>query len=179
MLMRFITAAAALAISAPILAQTDAKADFQARYTQLSEAMQARDEAAVGAILAPDYTMTDANGDTRTRDQMMGARRGGPARPAGAAPASPSDPAKAAARPQRQVTTTVQSATVSGPIANIVLQTQASGSRTGDDGKPHTMEMSSVSNDTWVKVGDAWKLKATVQKSIEVKRDGEVVFKQG
>jgi hypothetical protein len=53
------------------------------------------------------------------------------------------------------------------------------GSRTGDDGKPHTMEMTSVSNDTWVKVGDDWRLKASVQKSMEVKRDGEVVFSQG
>ena len=184
MTMRFaIMAAAAITISAPVLAQADAAADFQARYTQLRAAMEAHDQAAIGAIMAPDYAMTDLNGETRTREQMMGARRGGRDRPAGAAPtspAAPTDAAKPAApRPQRQVTLTVQSATVTGPVATVVLQTKMNGTRTGDDGKPHTMEMTAVSTDTWAKVGDAWQLKASVQKSMEMKRDGEVVFSQG
>ncbi|WP_423142011.1 nuclear transport factor 2 family protein [Parablastomonas sp. CN1-191] len=173
-------AVAAVAISAPVLAQDDVKAGFETRYAQLRTAMEAHDDAAMGAIMAPDYAMTDLNGETHTRDQMrqMSARRGGPARPP--SDQAPADGAKPASpKPERQVTLTVQSATVSGPVATVLLQTHANGSRTGEDGKPHTMEMTSLSSDTWVKAGDAWQLKASVQKSIEVKRDGEVVFTQG
>ena len=78
----------------------------------------------------------------------------------------------------RDAKTIVLEATVTGTTAAVKQQLAAKATRPGPDGNEMTMEFEVTSNDTWVKNGDAWQLKASVQKDIVVKRDGEVFFKQ-
>lgn len=156
--------APAVMLAAPAIAQSDAAAQFQARYTALRAAMEARDTAAMGEILAPEYKMTDLRGGTRTGADMLAQMQ------------------KMAARAPmagRTVETKVMSATVTGDTAVVEQQLTGGGKRTGDDGKEHTMEMVMKSTDTWVKRGDAWLLADSVQTGMTVKRDGEVFFKEG
>ena len=53
-----------------------------------------------------------------------------------------------------------------------------SGQREGNDGEAHTMEMTSLTTDTWVRQNGVWLLKTSVQKDMSVARDGDVVFHQ-
>lgn len=153
-------AIAAVAIASSAAAQEDPKTMFQARYEAFRTAMAAQDQAAVGAILAPGYTMTDIQGEVRDAAavaQMMQRMPG---------------------NLSREAKTTVLEATVTGDTAAVKQQLAAKATRPGPDGKDMAMELEVTSNDTWVKNGDAWQLKTSVQKDIVVKRDGDVVFKQ-
>ncbi len=178
--MRGALAAAAIMAAVPALADDAAKATFQARYAELRTAMQAHDEAAMGTLMTPDYVMTDIQGATHTRADMaqMGARMGG--RPGGPRPdaAKPAQPPKDGPRPERKVEQTVLAATVTGDTAKVDQQLKMSGQREGEDGEAHTMEMTSLTTDTWVRQNGVWLLKTSVQKDMSVARDGDVVFHQ-
>lgn len=156
----------AVVLSAPAYAQADQTAQFQERYTALRAPMEARDADAIGKIFAPEYTITDLRGEKRTgadmiaRMQKMGGGRGGPAG-------------------SRKIETKVLTANVTGDKAVVDQQLVAGGTRPGDDGKDHTMEMVMKSTDTWAKRGEAWLLLESVQTGMTVKRDGEVFFQEG
>ncbi|MEQ1543039.1 MAG: nuclear transport factor 2 family protein [Novosphingobium sp.] len=152
---------ATVSLVAPAQAQDDAKSQFQARYTELRTAMEAHDSAAVGKILAPDYTMTDMRGQVHPAAEVLERM------------------AKMPAGAGRKGETTVLSATVTGDSASVEQQLSGSMKRAGDDGEEHTMEMQAKSKDTWVKRGDAWLLQTSVQVGVVIKRDGEEFFREG
>lgn len=153
-------ALAAVAIAGSAAAQEDPKALFQNRYDAFRSAMAAQDQAAVSAILAPGYTMTDIQGEVRDASALAAMMQRMPAAMG------------------RDAKTIVLEASVSGDTAAVKQQLVAKASRPGPDGKEMTMEFEVTSNDTWVNNGAAWLLKASVQKDVVVKRDGEVFFKQ-
>lgn len=153
-------AIAALVFAASASAQEDPKATFQSRYDAFRVAMAAQDQAAIGAILAPGYTMTDIQGEVRDAAAVAGMLQ---RMPAGMG---------------RDAKTTVLEVSVSGDSAAVKQQLATKASRPGPDGNPMNLEIEVSSNDTWVKNGDTWQLKTSVQKDVVVKRDGEVFFKQ-
>ena len=154
-------AVAVVALASGAQAQTDPKAAFQARYGELRTAMQAKDAAAVGKILAPDYQMTDIQGGTHDAAEVSQMLQRAPA-----------------ADPERKTETTVLNATVAGNTATVQQQMMISGKRADPDGAEHSMEVQILSDDSWVKSGDAWVLKSSLQKELTVKKDGEVFFHQ-
>lgn len=160
----FAGAVASVALVAPAQAQDDAKAVFQGRYAELRGAMEARDAAAIGRVIAPEYQVTDMRGETRSGAEMKERM----ARMAARAP-----------DPSRKVETRVLSASITGDAATVEQQLVAAGKRAGDDGEEHSMEMVMTSTDTWAKRGDAWMLVKSVQTGMTVKRDGEVFFQEG
>ena len=155
---------ATVALVAPAQAQDEAKTMFHTRYAELRAGMEARDAAAIGKVMAPEYQVTDIRGETRNGSEMM-------QRMAQMAARAPD--------PSRKVETKVLSATIAGDSATVEQQLVASGKRTGDDGEEHTMDMVMTSTDTWAKRGDAWMLVKSVQTGMTVKRDGEVFFSEG
>ncbi len=157
----FTGAVVAVALASGAQAQVDAKATFQARYGELRTAMQAKDAAAVSKILAPDYQMTDIQGGTHDAAEVSQMMQRGPA-----------------ADPERKTETTVLNATITGTTATVQQQMMFSGKRAGPDGAEHSMEVQILSDDSWVKSGDAWVLKSSLQKELTVKKDGEVFFHQ-
>lgn len=159
-----IAAAAMTLIASPVLAQDDAKAQFQARYVALRAAMEAHDAAAVGKVFAPGYTMTDIRGEVHDGAEVLDRL----AKLAGKS-----------ADPSRRAATTVLSASIIGDTATVEQQLSAGGKRAGDDGQEHTMEVIAISSDTWVRQGGTWRLQKSVQKDMTIKRDGEVFFHQG
>lgn len=150
----------AVALASAAYAQEDPKALFQARYDAFRGAMAAQDQTGVNAVLAPGYTMTDIQGEVRDASAiaaMMQRMPGGMGRDA---------------------VTTVLEATVSGSTATVKQQLLAKTNRPGPDGKDMALEIEVVSNDSWVKSGEVWLLRSSVQKDLTVKRDGEVFFSQ-
>lgn len=155
---------AVTAVAGPAMAQADAAATFAARYVELRAAMFAHDVAGVAKVMAPEYQVTDLQGETRTGADMMERM------------------AKVAARapdPSRKMETKVLSVTVTGDSATVEQQLIASGKRTADDGAEHAMEMTLTSTDTWARCGEAWMLVKSVQTGRTLKRDGEVFFQEG
>ncbi|MDP3908385.1 nuclear transport factor 2 family protein [Novosphingobium sp.] len=148
---------ATVAITAPALAQDDHKPLFQARYTELRTALQAKDTATARAILAPGYELTDIRGEVQNADAML--ERTG-RMPGGASPS---------------FATEVLAATVNGPLATVEQKLSAGMTRPGSDAK---MELEVTSTDTWVRQGETWLLWRSKQTEMIVKRDGEVMFSQ-
>lgn len=151
---------AALALSSPALAQADPAALFQARYADLRSAMQDKDAAKLSAVLAPDYTMTDIQGEEHDA-AAMSERMGRMPQNAG-----------------RSVETRVISATITGESAAVEQELAAGMTRAGADGMEHRMELQLRSADTWALRGGNWLLVRSVQKELTVKRDGEVFLHQ-
>ena len=175
----------AVSIASSAAAQ-DAKAVFEARYAEISAAMQARDSAAAAKIMTPDFVMTDIQGDEHTAAEMgggmMGRRpggrgNGGPPPPAAAGPGAPdAPPAVAPPRPVPKIT--IVSAQINGTTAQVEQQTEIHMDRPGPDGAPMKLDVTVLTADTWVQTSGVWLLQASNQKDVSVSRDGEVVFHQ-
>jgi len=151
----------AVAMAGAAVAQDDPKALFLGRYDALRSAMLARDAAAVGKIIAPDYEMTDIQGGTHNAAEVQERMTRMPA------------------DPTRKPVTTVLSATVSGETAAVKQQMDMHMTRPMEDGTKAEMDVTVISDDTWVHRGDAWLLQKSVQNDLTVKKDGEVMFHQG
>lgn len=150
---------AIVAIASAAHAQDDPKAVFAPRYAELRAALEAKDPAAVGKVVTPDYAMTDIRGDSHDvpgliamSDRMQG---------------------KDATRKSELL-----SATITGSSAKVELKVDSSSTREGLDGQQHQMELIAISDDSWVLIDGVWRLKSSVQKDVTVKMDGEERFHQ-
>ena len=152
--------AAAFALSAPAHAEADSAALFQGRYADLRSAMQEKDAAKIAAVLAPDYRLTDIQGDEHDAAAMT-ERMGRMPQSAG-----------------RSVETKVLSAAITGDRAAVEQELTGAMSRTDPDGEEHNMELQLRSSDIWALRGGNWLLVSSVQKELTVKRDGEVFLHQ-
>ncbi|HMT47653.1 MAG: hypothetical protein RL702_758 [Pseudomonadota bacterium] len=152
--------AAAFALSAPAHAEADSAALFQGRYADLRSAMQEKDAAKIAAVLAPDYRLTDIQGDEHDAAAMT-ERMGRMPQSAG-----------------RSVETKVLSAAITGDSAAVEQELSGAMTRAGPDGADHKMELLLRSADTWALRGGTWLLVRSVQKELTVKRDGEVFLHQ-
>ena len=158
--------ALAVSIAGAAYAQ-DAKAVFEARYAEMSTAMQAKDMAAVDKMMSPDFVMIDIQGTEHNAAEMhdmMGKRAGGGA----GSPAAPGPVPKI----------TILSAQISGASAKVEQQTELHMDRPGPDGTPAKLDITVLTDDTWVQSGGAWLLQSSDQKDVSVAKDGDVVFHQ-
>lgn len=140
----------------------DATTVFAARYAELGAATQAKDTAALGKLMTPDFVMTDIQGTERTAAEMhaaMGKLPGG---------------ASGAVTPK----VTIVSAQITGTTAQVAQQMELQMERAGPDGTPMKLVVTVLTDDTWVQSGGVWLLQTSNQKDVSVARDGEVVFHQ-
>ena len=166
----------AVSIAASASAQ-DAKTLFERRYAELSAATSARDTAALGKLMAPDFVMTDIQGNDHTAAEMQGMMGRGPGGGGGAGgPGAGASPAADAPRPAPKVT--IVSAQITGTTAQVDQQMEIHIERPGPDGAPMKLDVTVLTADTWVQSGGTWLLKSSDQKDVSVARDGDVVFHQ-
>ena len=149
--------AMAVGFATPQIATADTKADIEARYAQLKEAMAARDAPAIKALLAPKFQSTDVRGDTSDADEMI------------------EDLGRFPANPDRKSETTVKSLTVKGESALVEKQLDIKMSRQGPDGAAHSMEIITLSDDSWVQSPGGWLLASTAAQDLTMIRDGVVM----
>lgn len=148
----------AVAMASAAYAQDD-QAAFEARYTQLRTAIIAKDRAAAEKLLAADYESTDIRGETHNRSEVLDRLS---QIPQGVEP------------PQNKVLKLA----VNGDSAAVENQMTMHMKRTGDDGAEVKLDVTVVSDDTWVQRSGTWLLQKSVQKDLSVAKDGEVVFHQ-
>ncbi|WP_309750994.1 nuclear transport factor 2 family protein [Novosphingobium sp.] len=152
-------AMATVAIVAPAFAQ-DAKAVFEPRYAELHKASEARDFAAAAKLMTPAYEMVDIRGDSHTMSEMQDMM--------GQMPQDPN------MKPKYEIV----SATISGTTATVQNKMEMHMSRPMEDGTTAELDVTVISEDSWVQQGGVWLLNKTVQKDLSVSKDGEVVFHQ-
>ena len=152
-------AMATVAIVAPAFAQ-DAKEVLAPRYAELHAASDARDLAAMGKLMAPEYEMIDIRGDSHTMAEM-----------ADMMAKMPQDPNM---KPKYAILT----AAITGTSATVKQQMDLTMSREMEDGTTAELDVTVISEDSWVQQGGVWLLNKTVQKDLSVSKDGEVVFHQ-
>ena len=154
-------AAIAVSIVGSASAQ-DAKTAFDARYTELSAAMQTRDAAAISKVIASGYVMIDIQGDEHAMADMQAMMAKMPA----------------AADPAKGPKTIVLSAAITGTTALVKQQMDVHMVRKDEAGTEMVLDVTILSDDTWVQRGGTWLLVRSEQKDLTVKKDGEVAFHQ-
>ena len=156
-------AAVAVSIVGSAYAQ-DAKTAFDARYAEMHTAMTARDMAALGKVYAADFIMVDIQGDEHpiTEMQEMMAKM----------------PAPTAADPAAGPKITVLSAAVTGSNALVKQQMDVHIVRKDEAGTEMVLDVTILSDDSWVQRGGTWMIVRSEQKDLTVKKDGEVAFHQ-
>ena len=140
----------------------DAKAVFAGRYAELSAARQAKDPAALGKLMTPDFVMTDIQGTDHTAAELQAAMGRLPGGVGGAVTPK----------------ITIVSAQITGISAQIEQQMEIHMERAGPDGSPMKLDVTVQTSDSWVQSGGAWLLRASNQTDVSVAKDGEVVFHQ-
>ena len=140
----------------------DAKTTFDARYAEMHTAMQARDAAATNKLLAPEYVMVDVQGDEHPMAEVQGMMAKMPA----------------GANPAQSPKTTVLSATITGTTALVKQQMDLHVVRKDEAGTEMALDITILTDDTWVQRGGTWLLARSEQKDLTVKKDGEVAFHQ-
>ena len=151
---------AAAAIIAPAAAQDDPAAQFQGRYVELRAAIQAGDAAKVASVLAPEYRLSDIQGEEHDAASMTERM------------------ARMPQGPGRSVETRILSVAVTGDSAAVEQELAGGMTRAGEDGAEHKMELLVRSSDSWARRGGTWLLVRSEQKELTVKRDGEVFLHQ-
>lgn len=158
---RFLGAACVVAaLAAPANAQQAPAEQFQGLYSELQTAIAARDTARIDQLIAPEFTVTDFRGQTRTRAQMI-ERLG--QMPGGDGAASPA--------------TKVLSASVIGQAAVVTQQlTIETQRKLGSE--VHTMQIVLTARDAWANRAGQWLLVKSEQQELVVNRDGEEFMRE-
>jgi hypothetical protein len=129
---------------------------LQANYDRISAAFRAHKPEVMDSMLAPDATITTPNHQTWNRARIIS--------DFGRQSAMMKD-----ATWQRKVV----SVTVHKNEAVATVKGNFHGSFTGQDGKPHVFDLDSLTVDTWVRSGSAWKLKHADTRDLKPKIDGK------
>lgn len=138
------------------------KAALQSRYAAMKSAMAAHDGAAVTAILAPDFTSIDVLGQSEGAAQMIGEVN-----------ALKPDPNKSSETTLLSISPAANSAVVKQRYDMKTIKTAA-------DGSQHSVELITLSTDSWTKSAGAWLLQRTVTNEMSYYKDGQLVMhKQG
>jgi ketosteroid isomerase-like protein len=151
-------AAVLLAVGAVTAHADDAavRKALQANYDKISAAFKAADPSVMDSMLAPDATLTTPDGKTWDRAKII------------------SDMGRQSkmmkdARWNRTVT----SVEVHKNEAVATVHGTFHGQFNGRDGKPHIFDLKSLTIDTWIKSGSAWKLKHAGTKELNPTMDGK------
>ncbi|MBW3622602.1 MAG: nuclear transport factor 2 family protein [Armatimonadetes bacterium] len=154
----------ALGSGLPAHAQDAAvRAAINRTYNQYAQALKTGDArkamAVIQANTTPDFTQKMKNGQVVKRPQIL---------------QSLQQAAKQGIRERPdQVVYKLVNLKVNKNQALSTAQVQMSDTRKGPDGKTHRMSVKSITRDTWVKAGNAWKLKQSQEVSQQIMLDGK------
>jgi ketosteroid isomerase-like protein len=134
------------------------RAALESRYADMKAAMAAHDSAAIAAILAPDFASVDVSGQSKGASEMIAA-----------VTAVKPDP-------NRSSETTLISVTPAGDAVTVEQRYHMKSVATAADGTQHSVELVTLSTDSWVKPADVWLIQRTVTNELSLLRDGQVVM---
>jgi len=148
-----------LGLCLPALAADDAeatRATFAALYAKMNTAMNARNTAELGTMLAPGYQGEDVGGKARTAQHLM------------------QEVTSLKDDPNRKMETTFSPVVQEGASARTVRRLRVATFRSPEDKTP-SMEYVAVSDDTWTKGEQGWKLAASTVRQADFSLMGRVL----
>jgi ketosteroid isomerase-like protein len=131
---------------------------MESRYADMKAAMAAHDSAAIAAILAPDFASVDVSGQSKGASERIAA-----------VTALKPDP-------NRSSETTLISVTPAADTVTVEQRYHMTTVATAADGTRHSVELVTLSTDSWVKPVDVWLIRRTVTNELSLFRDGQVVM---
>ena len=139
---------------------TALKATLTQRYIEMKVAMRARNEAAIKALLTPDFVSVEIDGTRQNADQIIAELK-----------VHPFDP-------NRESRTDIASVYQDGNIAYV--EQEFHGNTIGVDklGQVHKTESHATSHDEWVNNDGLWKSRLTQTLSLDFYVDGKHVARQ-
>jgi len=138
-------------------APEDLKAALQARYAALDAAMNAHDDSAIAAILAPDFTSVDVSGRTETAARMI------------------DEVDRLEPDPNMTSTTTLDELSRQGDTVIVQQRFDMRTTKAGPDGARRKVELDTLSTDTWVKPQAVWLIQRTMTNELSYFVDGVMV----
>jgi hypothetical protein len=139
-------------------ADGDLKAALQSRYAAMKSAMADHNGAAIAAILAPDFASIDVTGQSETAAQMIDEVN-----------ALKPDPNKLSETTLLSISSAANSVTVK---QRYDMKT----TKIASDGSRHSVELITLSTDSWTKSAGEWLLQRTVTNEISYYKDGQMVM---
>ncbi len=133
-----------------------AHATFAGLYVKFNAAMNARNAAEVGAMLAPGFHGEDVAGKARSAKKLLEEIS-----------VLPEDP-------NRKADSTVVSATLEGETAHVAQRMLVTTSKSVF-GKKILLELVSESDDTWTRSGSVWKLWKSTTRKMAYSANGSVI----
>jgi hypothetical protein len=127
---------------------------FELLYAQLKTAMAKRDQAAIRALLEPDFVSMELSGDVKTVDQLIADLS-----------VLPVDPAK-------KSETTVVSIDATDDRASVVQTYHMTSIKKPWFGKAYPLEIIARSTDEWHRHGNAWLMAKTRTDELEMRENG-------
>ena len=162
---KLIYASTALAAVAAIsIAAGNLQGTLQSSYSQLAVATRAGDSAKAEKVLrgqcTKDFKSIDKTGKTKTLEQVIAEMKRGMAQ---------------IGKYMKSCTITLKSVNQNGNTAVGQVASHYAASLPGQGGKMQTLDMTEMSTDSWIKVGNDWKMKQTKISSQVVKIDGKTL----
>jgi hypothetical protein len=151
------------AVAALAMLPTASRADdaevrkaLQANYDKISAAFRAHKSEVMDSLLTPDATLTTPNHATWKRDRIV-------------------TDFKKQSSMMKDATwqRTVTAVKIHGNEAVATVKGKFHGTFPGEGGKSHVFDLDSLTTDTWVRIGSAWKLKNANTTSLKPKIDGK------
>jgi ketosteroid isomerase-like protein len=136
------------------------KVQLQARYSEMKVAMAAKDANAIRAIVAPDFTSTDASGRVEAISELL----------AGIASLQPD--------PNKVSKTTIKSIIAQGGTAIVKQAYEMRTMRSAPDGTSYPFSMLARSTDIWTKFDNRWRLSRTMTEEMSIFKNGELTAHQ-
>ena len=138
-------------------AEDDLRANLQTRYDTMKAAMNAHDDAMIRALLAPDFTSVDVDGNVATGGQMIAQVDG-----------LPRDRRKPSVTTLLSVTADADGALVKQRYDLKVVKRCA-------DGIAHDLEFIALSTDRWIRPAATWLIRRTETDEVSAFRVGQLV----
>jgi hypothetical protein len=149
-----------LALCPPAFAADDAEANraaFAALYARMNTAMSEKNLADLGALLAPGFQGEDVAGKTRTAKQLL------------------QEVAALKDDPNRRLETTFSGVAVEGGIARMVRRLRITTTKSVGDKTP-AMEYVALSDDTWTRTEQSWKLTTSTVRQADFSMQGKLLM---
>ena len=152
----------AVTISVGPIARADdsLRTTLQSRYAAMKAAMEAHNEAAMTALLAPDFTSIDVMGRLETASQMI--REVDELKP----------------DPNKSSQTTLMSISSAANVLTVEQRYDMKTVKANADGTRHRIELITLSMDTWVNPAGIWLIKKTVTNELSYFVDGRLAARR-
>ena len=149
-----------LALCLSAFAADDAEANhaaFAALYARMNTAMSEKNMAELGALLAPGFQSEDVAGKVKTARQLL------------------QEVAALKDDPNRRLETTFSGVAIDGGTARMVRRLRITTTKAAGDKTP-AMEYVAVSDDTWTRTEQSWKLAASTVRQADFSMQGKLLM---